>query len=112
VRGILKHYWVAWLLLAVATGGLLFLSIRYLGGAAKVWTSIGTIAGSLGISARSITSKAARLTAEAERPVFASAEEDAMAWTVTTLPSVDLTPRGVRQLRRAGIARSSALGRI
>jgi hypothetical protein len=112
VRGILNHYWVAWLLLAIATGGLLYLSIRYLGGAAKVWTSISTVAASLGISARSITSKAARLTAEAERPVFAMAEEDVMAWAITALPHVSLTRRGVRQLRNAGIAPSSALGRI
>jgi len=112
VRGILKHYWVAWLLLAVATGGLLLLSFRYLGGAAKVWTSIGTLGGSLGISARSITSKAARLTAEAERPVLAMAEEDVMAWAITTLPPVSLTRAGTRRLRKAGIAPPSDLGRI
>jgi hypothetical protein len=112
VRGILRHYWFAWLILAVVTASLLYLSIRYLGGAAKVWTSIGTLGGSLGISARSITAKTARLTAEAERPVFAIAEEDAMAWAITTLPPVNLTLSGVRRLRKAGIAPPSDLGRI
>jgi hypothetical protein len=112
VRGILRHYWFAWLILAVVTASLLYLSIRYLGGAAKVWTSIGTLAGSLGISARSITAKTAHLTAEAERPVFAIAEEDAMAWAITTLPPVKLTLSGVRRLKKAGIAPPSDLGRI
>jgi hypothetical protein len=112
VRGILKHYWVAWVILAIATGGLLYLSVRYLGGAAKVWTSIGTLGGSLGVSARAITSKAGRLTAEAARPVLAMAEEDAMAWAITTLPPIKLTRSGVRQLRKAGIAPPAGLGRI
>jgi hypothetical protein len=111
-RQIIGHYWVAWLIGAIALGGLLYLAIRYLGGAAKVWTSIATIGGTLGISARSIASTAGRLTAEAERPVFAMAEEDVMAWAITTLPQVRLTPRGIRQLRRAGIAPSSSLGRV
>jgi hypothetical protein len=54
----------------------------------------------------------ARLAAEAEQPVFAMAEEDAMAWAITTMPAVDLTSRGVRRLRKAGVAPSSSLGRV
>jgi hypothetical protein len=111
-RQIIGHYWVAWLIGAVALGGLLYLAIRYLGGAAKVWTSIATLGGTLGITAKSVASTAGRLTSEAERPVFAMAEEDVEAWAITTLPKVSLTPRGVRQLRRSGIAPTSSLGRV
>jgi hypothetical protein len=112
IRRILRHYWVALLVGAIALGAILYLAIHYLGGAAKVWTSITAIAGSLGITAQAIASTARRLAAEAERPVFAAAEEDAMAWAITTLPLLGLPRRQVRQLRKAGIAPASSLGRI
>jgi hypothetical protein len=112
IRGILQHYWAALLVGAVALGAILYLAVTYLGGAAKVWTSIAAIAGSLGITAQAVASTTARLAAEAERPVFAAAEEDAMAWAITTLPSLRLPPRRVHQLRKAGIAPTNSLGRI
>ncbi len=112
IRRVLQHYWAAVLIGAIALGVVLYLAANYLGGAAKVWTSIAAIAGSLGISARAIASTTARLAAEAERPVFAIAEEDAMAWAVTTMPPLRLRLVRVRQLRKAGIARTSSLGRV
>jgi hypothetical protein len=112
VRRVLRHYAVALIVVAAALGGILYLAVAYLGGAAKVWTAIAAIGGSLGISAQTIASRASRLAAEAERPVFAMAEEDAMAWAITRMPPVSLTSRGVRHLRRSGIARSSSLGRV
>lgn len=93
-------------------GAILYLAVTYLGGAAKVWTSITAIVGSLGITAQAVASTTARLAAEAERPVFAAAEEDAMAWAITTLPPLRLPPRQVHQLRKAGIAPTNSLGRI
>ena len=111
IRGVLKHYWAALLVGAIALGAILYLAVTYLGGAAKVWTSIAAIAGSLGITVQAVTSATARLAAEAERPVFAAAEEDVMAWAITTMPQVRLTRRGVRNLRKAGIAPTSSLGR-
>jgi hypothetical protein len=112
VRRILQHYWGALLPVAAALGGILYLAVSYLGGAAKVWTSIAAIGGSLGISARAVAATTARLAAEAERPVFAMAEEDAMAWAITTMPPVQLTSRGVQRLRKAGIAPTGRLGRV
>jgi len=112
VRGILRHHAAVWIIMAVALAGLLYLSLRYLTGSAKVWTSIATVGGGLGAAGRSITSTVGRLTAEAERPIFAMAEEDAMAWAITTLPEAKLTRRGVQMLRKAGIAPSSELGRV
>jgi hypothetical protein len=112
IRGILRHYWPALLVGAAALGAVLYLAINNLVGAAKVWTSIVAIAGSLGITARAVASATARLAAEAERPVFAAAEEDAMAWAITTMPPFPRGRRQVRQLRRAGIAPPSSLGRI
>jgi hypothetical protein len=112
VRKVLQHYWVVLAVLAVALAVVLYLAVTYLGGAAKVWTSIAAIAASLGISAQSIMSATGRIAAEAERPVIGLEEEDAMAWAITTMPRANLTARGVRQLRRAGIAPSASLGEV
>jgi hypothetical protein len=49
------------------------------------------------------------LRGSGERPVFTMAEGDAMAWAITTLPPVSLTRRGIRRLRKAGIAPPSDL---
>jgi hypothetical protein len=112
VRRILRHSWAALLIGAIALAAILYLAIKYLDGAAKVWTSITAIAGSLGITARGITSTTTRLAAEAEGPVFAASEEDVMAWAITTLPSGHLSRGQVRRLRKAGIAPANSLGRI
>jgi len=112
VRQVLRHYWVALLVVAAAMAGILYLIVSTLSGAAEAWTTIATVTGSLGISANAITSATARLSAEAERPVFAMSEEDAMAWAITAMPAVDLRYRGVRQLRKAGVAPPKSLGRI
>jgi hypothetical protein len=106
------HYWVALLVLAIALAAILFISAKYLGGAAKVWTQIAAIATSLGVTARGIGSGVARLSTSAERPIYQAEKLDAMAWSVTTLPRVDLNRQGVRTLRRAGILQSSSLGRL
>lgn len=112
LRQVILRYAVALLIVAAALGGIIYLAVSSLGGAARVWTTIAAIGGSLGISASTITSATSRLAAEAERPVFAMAEEDAMAWAITTLPAVRLTSRGVNQLRQAGVAPTGSLGRI
>ena len=112
VRGVLAHYWAVLLCVAVALGGILYLAAAELGGAAQVWTSIAAIGGAFGVTARSVSSAIGRVTAEAERPVFAAEEEAAKAWAITTMPRVELTPRGVRQLRRAGVTGTVSLGRV
>jgi hypothetical protein len=111
-RGILRHYWFGLLCVAAALAGTLFLAARYLEGGGKVWTSIACIGGALGVSVQTVASTSARLTAEAERPVFAVAEEDAMAWAITTMPPLTLAARSVRRLRRAGVAPDASLGRF
>lgn len=112
VRRVLRHFWFLLLLMAATLSGILYLAVTYLGGAAKVWTSIAAIGGSLGISGKSITSAIGRLGAEAERPVFGLEQEDAMAWAITMLPHVGLKSRGVRQLRRADVMPTTSLGNL
>jgi len=112
VRQVIRRYAVELLVLAAALGGVIYLAVNNLGGAARAWTTIAAVGGSLGISARTITSAASRLTAEAERPVFTIAEEDAMAWAITTLPVVGLTSLATQRLRQRGIRPQESLGRI
>jgi hypothetical protein len=111
-RGVIRHYWAAFLVIAAALAGILYLSLTYLGGASQVWTSIAAIGGSVGAAAQTVASRSARLAAEAGKPVFQMSEEDAMAWAITTLPAASFTFRGVRRLRRAGIPPTSSLGRF
>ena len=111
VKRVVFHYWLALLLLALAVAAILAISAVYLGGAGKVWTQITAIAGALGATAKGIGSSLARISEEAERPIYRLEKLDAMAWSVTTLPKVRVDNRGVRALRRSGIQRSAPLGR-
>jgi hypothetical protein len=118
LRAVMREYWVVWVVLVAITIGVLYLGAANLHGAAKVWTSIAAIAGSLGLTAKLVGSLAApfsmlsSLAAEAERPVYSIANEDAMAWLITSLPPVRLTARGARYLRRAGISAPSHISRV
>jgi hypothetical protein len=109
---VLRHYWVAVLLVLAAMGGFIYLAAANLSGAAKVWTQIAAVVGALGAAGRGVTSALGRMATDAERPVFGLEKVDAMAWSITALPPVRLDPAGVRVLRKVGIARSSPLGRI
>jgi hypothetical protein len=112
IRRVFLHYWVAFLLLAVALGAVVWLAADNLGGAGKVWTQIAAIAGALGVSAKGIANGVVRMSGAAEQPIYQAEKLDAMAWAITTLPSVKLDNRGVRALRRSGIQRSRPLGPV
>ena len=109
VRRIAWHYAAALVVLAAALGAVLYLSAAYLGGAAKVWTSIAAIATSLGVTAKGIGLSMARLAKAGESPIFGLAEEDVLAWSITALPPVHLNRSGIRAIRRAGVAPSRRL---
>ena len=112
VRKVVEHNWVSLVVLAVALAVVLYTSFRYLEGAAKVWTTIASIAGALGITAKGISSSVVRLSSAAERPIYHAEELDAMAWAVTTLPPEGpVAPAATRELRRLGIQPAAPLGR-
>jgi hypothetical protein len=112
IRKIVYHYWFAFLILAAAVGGALYFAASDLSGASKLWTQFAAVAGALGITTRGIGSTIARMSKDAESPIFGLERIDAMAWAITTFPAdLKLDNRGVRALRRSGILRSSPLGR-
>jgi hypothetical protein len=112
VRRVIRHYWSVFTVGAAATAGILYLMINNFTGAMRVWGSIATILGALGVSAKGVGSAIANLSVRAERPIYKQEETDAIAWAITTLPpGVGLNPRGMHRLRKAGIQRSAPLGR-
>src|SRR5580693_6308704 len=48
--GILRRFWPVVIVLAAATGGLLYLALADSSGTAKVWTTLATVAAALGVS--------------------------------------------------------------
>jgi hypothetical protein len=112
VSKIAMRYWYALLILAIAVAFALYFAARDVGGAAKVWTQIATVAAALGITAKGIGTAMARLSAGAEKPIYGLEKVDAMAWSVTTIPDdLKLTNGGVNALRRSGITASTPMGR-
>jgi hypothetical protein len=112
VRKIATRYWYLLLILAIAVAAALYFAARDVGGAAKVWTQIATVAAALGITAKGIGTAMARLSAGAEKPIYGLEKVDAMAWSVTTIPDdLKLTIRGVSALRQSGITPPSPMGR-
>ncbi|MHB1584674.1 MAG: hypothetical protein ACYC0E_13085, partial [Acidimicrobiales bacterium] len=103
VAQVARHGWPALALLAAALGGVSYLAIASLGGAAEVWTEIAAVATSLGVSAAGIGKTASRLAASGARSLDAVDEREAKAWAVTVLPVSRLSPRAVRGVRRSGV---------
>lgn len=111
VRRVIRHYWAALAVVALAGAGVVVFASVELGGAAEAWTQIAAIAGALGISAKGVATVVTRLSQAAERPIYRQAELDAMAWAITTLPDIKMGAWRTRKLRQAGIARTGSLGK-
>lgn len=104
-RRILFHFWPLAVVIMAATAGLLYLAISDAQGTMKVWTSLVTAAGAVGLSGASFKSAAERVAEGVEQEVWHAATLDARAWEVTWLPTLPQgLVRGYRLYRR-GVAR-------
>jgi hypothetical protein len=113
LRRIAVHYWFALVLLAAALGWVIYFAVTDLSGASKVWTQIAAVGSALGITAKGIGNRAAKLSKEAGTSVFSAEETDAMAWAITCIPAgLKLDRPGVKALRSSGITASGPLGRV
>jgi hypothetical protein len=113
LRRIAVHYWFALVLLAAALGWIIYFAVTDLSGASKVWTQIAAVASALGITAKGIGNRAAKLSKDAGTSVFSAEETDAMAWAITCIPAgLKLDRPGVKALRSSGITASGPLGRV
>jgi hypothetical protein len=104
-----RYKWALLVLLA-ALGLVLAGAAIYLGGASKLWTSIAAFAGTIGLTWKGIANGIPKLAGDAERPIFGLEEVEAMAWSITTLPSVQATRSGVNYLRASGTGPRAPLG--
>lgn len=113
LRRIAVHYWFALVLLAAALGWIIYFAVTDLSGASKVWTQIVAVASALGITAKGIGNRAAKLSKDAGTSVFSAEETDAMAWAITCIPAgLKLDRPGVKALRSSGITAPGPLGRV
>jgi hypothetical protein len=113
LRRIAVHYWFALVLLAAALGWIIYFAVTDLTGAGKVWTQIAAVGSALGITAKGIGNRAAKLSKDAGTSVFSAEETDAMAWAITCIPAgLKLDRPGVKALRSSGITASGPLGRV
>lgn len=104
-----RYKWALVALLA-ALAAVLAGAAVYLGGASKLWTSIAAFAGTIGVTWKGIANGIPKLAGDAERPIFGLEEVEAMAWSITTLPSVRATRSGVNYLRASGAGPRAPLG--
>ena len=107
---VLWRYRAALVVILIALAAVLTLAALYLGGASKVWTSIAGITGAFGVTWKGVGGAIPKLAKNAETPIFGLEEIEAMAWTVTDLPSATVTRGGVTYLRQAGAAPPGPLG--
>jgi hypothetical protein len=85
---IVRRFWPVVLVIAAATGGLLYLATANSSGTAKVWTSLVTVAAALGISGAGVRAAALKAVGGIEQEIRDAATLEARAWGVTWLPTL------------------------
>jgi hypothetical protein len=100
---VLRRFWPIVVIIAVATGGLLYLAIANSSGTAKVWTSLVTVAAALGVSGASLRAAALRAASGIEQDIWRAADFDARAWGATWLPTEPHGRAQQRQLANRGV---------
>jgi hypothetical protein len=100
----LRRFWPVLVILAAATGGLLYLAIANSSGTAKVWTSLVTVAAALGVTGGGLRAAARRAVSGIEQDISRTASLDARAWSVTWLPTLQQSALQHYRLANRGVA--------
>jgi len=101
---IIRRFWPVVLIVAAATGGLLYLATANSTGTAKVWTSLITVAAALGVSGASLRAATLKAVGGIEQDVRDAAALDARAWSVTWLPTLPQSRIQRYRLASRGVA--------
>ncbi len=101
---IIRRFWPVVLVIAAATGGLLYLTTANSSGTTKVWTSLVTVAAALGVSGASLKAAAAKAVDGIEQGIRDAATLDARAWSVTWLPTLPQSRLQQYRLASRGVA--------
>ena len=99
-----RRFWPVAVVLAAATGGLLYLAIANTSGTAKVWTSLVTVAAALGVTGGSLRAAARRAASGIEQDIWHTASLDARAWSITWLPTLPQSLLQRYRLASRGVA--------
>ena len=99
-----RRFWPIAVVLAAATGGLLYLAIANSSGTAKVWTSLVTVAAALGVTGGSLRAAAKRAASGIEEDIWRTASLDARAWSITWLPALPQSLLQRYRLASRGVA--------
>lgn len=105
---VLRRFWPVVVVLAAATGGLLYLALANSSGTAKVWTSLVTVVAGLGVSGASLRATAKKAASGVEQDIWRAANLDAQAWNVTWLPTLRQNQLKKARLARRGVAAPQA----
>ncbi|MGH3194457.1 MAG: hypothetical protein ACREOE_04670 [Gemmatimonadales bacterium] len=101
---ILRRFWAVVLVMAAATGGLLYLATANTSGTATVWTSLVTVAAALGVSGASLRAAALKAVGGIEQEIRDAATMDARAWGITWLPALPQSRLQQYRLASRGVA--------
>ena len=101
---IIRRFWPVVLIIAAATGGLLYLATANTTGTAKVWTSLVTVAAALGVSGASLRAAALKAVGGIELDIRDAATLDARAWSISWLPTLPQSRVQRYRLASRGVA--------
>lgn len=101
---VLRRFWPVAVIIAAATGALLYLAIANSSGTAKVWTSLVTVAAALGVSGASARAAAAKVASGLKEDIWTAASLDAKAWAATWLPTLPQSRLQKHRLASYGVA--------
>src|SRR5487761_517020 len=108
MRAIFLRFWPVVVVIAAATGGLLYLAIADSSGTARVWTSIATVAAALGVSGGSLRAAARKAASGIKEDIWHAAGLDARAWSATWLPTLQQGLMQRYRLASRGVAAAQA----
>jgi hypothetical protein len=101
---IVRRFWPVVLVIAAATGGLLYVVTANSSGTAKVWTSLVTVAAALGVSGAGLRAAALTAVGGIELDIRNAATLEARAWGVTWLPTLPQSRVQRYRLASRGVA--------
>jgi hypothetical protein len=101
---VLRRFWPVVVVIAAATGGLLYVATANSSGTAKVWTSLVTVAAALGVSGAGLRAAALKAAGGLEQDIQDAAALDARAWSVTWLPTLPQSRLQQHRLASRGVA--------
>ncbi|HEY7430832.1 MAG TPA: hypothetical protein VH641_08875 [Streptosporangiaceae bacterium] len=106
-----KRFWPVGLPLALVTAAIIAaIAIWAPSGAASVWAVIATVAGTLGVSWKTVSSTLGRVASNAEQPLWNAEVQEAIVLAATRLPA-ELDRATIMSMRQSARVAQARLGR-